>query len=174
MEGRKILQRRDVAMIEVWDEIAAMQRRMDDVVREFLGPRARPSYPALPLFLRRPFLPATDVFARGEDVVVRIELPGIDPEKDVTVSFDEGELVIRGERRRREELKDEDYYRMEADYGTFLRRIPLPEGIDGGKIVAQYVDGILEIRVPKAAKIEAPKEKVIPVHTVARKAEKAA
>lgn len=153
-------------MIEVWDEIATMERRMDDLVREFLGPRARLAYPALPLFLRRPFLPRTDVFARGEDIVVRLEIPGIDPEKDVTVTFEEGELVIRGERRRHEELKDEDYYRMEADYGTFLRRIPVPDGVDERKIVAEYIDGVLEIRMPKAAKVQPPKEKVIPVKTV--------
>lgn len=72
--------------------------------REFLGPRARLSYPALPLFVRRPFLPATDVFTRGDDMVVRMELAGIDPEKDVSVTLDEGDLVIRGERRRSEEI----------------------------------------------------------------------
>jgi HSP20 family protein len=153
-------------MIEVWDEIAAMQRRLDDLFREFLGPRARLSYPALPQFLRRPFLPATDVFTRGDDMVVRMELAGIDPEKDVSVTLDEGDLVIRGERRRSEEVKDEAYYRMESEYGTFERRIPVPEGVDEKKVLAEYIDGVLEITVPKAAKSEQPPTaKTIPIKT---------
>lgn len=154
-------------MIEIWDEIAATQRRIDELVREFLGPRARLSYPVHPLFLRRPFLPVTDVFTRGDDVVVRLEVPGIDPEKDVSVTFEEGQLVIRGERGREEEVKDEEYYRMEAAYGTFERRFPIPEGVDEDKIVAEYSDGILEVTLPKVAKVlEAPKAKEIPVKPV--------
>jgi len=153
-------------VIEVWDEIAAMQRRMDEVVREFLGPRARLSYPGLPLFVRRPFLPVTDVFARDDDVVVRLEIAGIDPEKDLSVTLEEGQLVIRGERKRTEEVEEEEYYRMEAAYGQFERRLPIPEGIDENKIVAEYSDGILEVVVPKAVKaLEAPKAKTIPVRS---------
>jgi HSP20 family protein len=137
-------------MIEIWDEIATTQRRIDELVREYLGPRARPSYPAFPLFVRRPFLPVTDVFVRDDDVVVRLELPG-----------------IRGERRRDEEVKEEDYYRMEAAYGTFERRFPIPEGVGEEKIVAEYSDGILEITLPKVAKVlESPKAKEIPVKPV--------
>lgn len=151
-------------MIEVWDEIAAIQRQTDELIREFLGPRARLSYPALPLFMRRPFLPVTDVFTRGDDVVVRLEVPGIDPEKDVSVTFEDGQLVIRGERHRTEEVKEDEYHRMEAAYGTFVRRFPIAEGVDEKKIVAEYSDGILEVTVPKAAKVaEAPKAEAIPV-----------
>lgn len=151
-------------MIEIWDEIATTQRRIDDLAREFLGPRARSSYPAFPLFVHRPFLPVTDVFVRDEDIVVRLEVPGIDPEKDVSVTFEDGQLVIRGERRREEEVKEEAYYRMEAAYGTFERRFPVPEGVEEEKIVAKYSDGVLEITLPKVAKVlEPPKAKEIPV-----------
>lgn len=154
-------------MIEIWDEIATTQRRIDELVREFLGPRAHLSYPAFPLFVRRPFLPVTDVFVRDDDVVVRLELPGIDPEKDVSVTFEDGQLVIRGERRREEEVKEEAYYRMEAAFGTFERRFPVPEGVDEDKIVAAYSHGILEITLPKVAKVlESPKAKEIPVKPV--------
>ena len=152
-------------MIELWEELGVLQRRLDDLFREFLGPRAHLSYPALPQFLRRPFFPATDVFARGDDLVARMELPGIDPDEDVAVTFDEGELVIRGERRRSEDVKDEAYYRVESGYGTFERRIPVPDGIDQEEIRAGYVDGILEITMPKAAKVEPRPAKVIPVKT---------
>jgi len=153
-------------MIEIWDEIATTQRRIDELVREFLGPRAV-SYPAFPLFVRRPFLPVTDVFVRDEDVVVRLELPGIDLEKDVSVTIEDGHLVIRGERKREEEVKEEAYYRMEAAYGTFERRFPVPERVDEDKIRAEYSHGILEITLPKVAKVvEPPKAKEIPVKPV--------
>ncbi len=151
--------------IELWDEMAALERRMDELFRTFLGPRARLTFPALPMRLRRPFVPAIDVFSRGMDLVVRMELPGIDPVKDVAVTMEEDELVIRGERKRREEVKEEHYYRMEASYGAFERHIPIPEGVDEGKIKAEYVDGVLEVVVPAAAKAMPPKARSIPIRT---------
>ena len=154
-------------MIEIWDEVAAMQRRLDGFVREFLGPRARLSQPEFAPFLRRPFLPATDLFVHGDDMVIRMELAGIDPEKDLRLTLEDDQLVIRGERRRSEEVKDQDYYRVEVDYGTFERRVPVAEGIDEKKVHARYEDGVLEITLPKAVKVEqAPKAKTIPVTSV--------
>lgn len=158
--------------IELWDEMAALERRMDELFRTFLGPRARLTFPALPVRLRRPFVPAIDVFSRGKDLVVRMELPGIDPVKDVAVTVEEDELVIRGERKRKEEVKEEHYYRMEASYGAFERHIPIPEGVDEGKIKAEYADGVLEVVVPEAAKALPPKARSIPIRTT--KAVKAA
>ena len=83
--------------------------------------------PALPLFFHKPFVPITDVFVRDEDFVIRVELPGINPAIDVTVSVEDGHLVIRGVRKQEGELKEEAYYRLETAYGTFERFIPLPE-----------------------------------------------
>jgi HSP20 family protein len=60
----------------------------------------------------------------------------------VTVTVDDGYLVIRGERKRKEELKEEDVYRMEASYGTFERRIHLPRGVEGKPIKAKHTDGV--------------------------------
>ena len=76
--------------LAVWDELGELERRMDDLVLSFLGPRVRLTRPVLPLFFRRPFVPTTDVFARDDDIVVRVELPGIDPATDVTMSVEDG------------------------------------------------------------------------------------
>jgi len=57
----------------------AMQRRMDDLFRTYLGPRARATFPAMPEGFRRPFVPVCDVFGREGDLVVHLEVPGIDP-----------------------------------------------------------------------------------------------
>lgn len=82
--------------------------------------------------------------------VIRAELPGIDPEKDVEITVREGVLNVRAHR---EERKKEDLpegYRSEFRYGSFRRVIPLPEGASESDVKASYKDGILEIRVPVA------------------------
>ncbi len=135
-----------------------LERTLDDLFRTFFGTRP------WTLTTRRPFLPATDVFARDGDLVVRIELPGIDPTKDVKVGVEKGELVITGERRKTEEIREDAYYRMESSHGSFRRVLPVPEGVAEKDITAEYHDGILEVVVPKgAAHIAEPKMTEIPV-----------
>ena len=152
--------------LAVYEEMGELERRMDDLMRSFLGPRARFTHPALPLFLHRPFVPSTDVFVRDEDLMIRVELPGINPATDVTVSVEDGYLVIRGERKQEGELQEEAYYRLETTYGTFERFIPLPEGFEEGEIVAAYEDGVLEVILPAAAKaLEPSKPRTIPIKT---------
>src|SRR4029450_5661339 len=139
---------------------------MDHLLCLFLGQKVRFMRPALPLFLHKPFVPVTDVFVRDEDLVIRGELPGINPGTDLTGSVEGGHLVSRGERKQEEELKEESYYRLETAYGTFERFIPLPEGFEEGEIEAAYEDGVLEVIVPAAAKaLEAPKPRTIPIKT---------
>ncbi|MFP5313513.1 MAG: Hsp20/alpha crystallin family protein [Actinomycetes bacterium] len=84
----------------------------------------------------------------GNTLVVRAELPGIDPEKDVDVSVADGVLSIKAERQEKKEQKDKDSYRSEFRYGSFMRRIPLPNGVQQGDITASYKDGLLEVRAP--------------------------
>ena len=151
--------------LAVYDEIGDLERRMDDLMRSFFGPRIRLTRPVLPLFAVKPFVPVTDVFVRDEDLVVRVELPGIALE-DLKVTIEDGYLVIRGERRHDEEVKEEAYYRLEASYGSFERCIPLPDGFEEPKIEAMYTDGVLEVILPAAAKaLEPEKPKTIPVKT---------
>jgi HSP20 family protein len=146
-------------MVGYWEEMLALERRVDELMRSFLGTRTTPTPKA--------FMPTTDVFDRKGDLVVRVELPGVDAGKDVKVSVEEGSLVIAGERRQHGEIREDAYYRMETSYGAFTRRVPLPEGIDEDTITAEYKDGVLEVVVPKAAaRIEAPEVKEIPVRTM--------
>jgi HSP20 family protein len=93
-----------------------------------------------------------EAFARGDDLVVRAELPGIDPEKDVDITLEQGVLTIRGERRQEEQDRGEQYFRSERRYGAFQRQLVLPEGTNAEDITASYKDGILEVVVPKAAR----------------------
>ena len=80
-------------------------------------------------------------FTKDGKLVVRAELPGIDPEKDIDVSIHDGYLVIKGERH--EEKKDG--CRSEFTYGSFTRTIALPRGFSDESVVAEYKDGILEV-----------------------------
>jgi HSP20 family molecular chaperone IbpA len=76
--------------------------------------------------------------------MIRAELPGVDPEKDVEVTVDAGTLTIRAERR--EESKQDRH--SEFRYGSLTRSVPLPDGADVDKITAKYDKGILEVTVP--------------------------
>jgi HSP20 family molecular chaperone IbpA len=76
--------------------------------------------------------------------VVRADIPGVDPDKDLRVTVNAGRLIVQGERREEEREK----YRHEVRYGSFTRSLPLPSGIDVEDITARYEDGVLEVRFP--------------------------
>ena len=99
----------------------------------------------------------------GDALVVRAELPGIDPEKNVDVSIADGALHIRAEREERAEQKEKDSYRTEFRYGSFSRTLPLPEGVTGDDVTATYKDGVLEVRVPVPAQPSPPPSSKIQV-----------
>jgi HSP20 family protein len=92
------------------------------------------------------WIPTTDIFARGDDLVIRCELAGVRREDiDITLSGDV--LTISGERR--SELNEEEihFYTRERSFGHFRRSMNLPEGIDGSDISADFRDGMLQITV---------------------------
>ena len=144
-----------------WDDLVELDRPFVDLVRPFALPWWRPRFA---FTSELPYMPAADVFSRNGDIVVRIELPGIDPEKDVKVTLEEGMLDVKGERRREKEIKEEGYYRKESSYGAFERRIPLPAEIKESDIKADYKDGVLEVVVAGGAKaLPKPTSKEIPI-----------
>lgn len=81
-------------------------------------------------------------------LVVRAELPGMDPDKDIQVTVTDGILGIHAHREAREEAKEEGRFRSEFHYGSFTRRVPLPEGTSEEAVEATYHDGVLEVRFP--------------------------
>ena len=81
-------------------------------------------------------------------LVIRSEIPGIDPDKDVDVSVTDHTLRISAKREERIEDKKKDGYRSEFRYGEFQRSLPLPAGVDRDSVKAAYKDGILEITIP--------------------------
>lgn len=95
----------------------------------------------------------------GSDLVIRAELPGVDPDHDVEISVEDDVLHIRAHREERSEHKDKGSYRSEFRYGSFARSVVLPSGTPQDAIKASYTDGVLEVRVPVGdeAKSEAKK-----------------
>lgn len=87
-------------------------------------------------------------FVDDGTLVVRAEMPGVDPDKDVDISVHDGMLHIRAERCEEQEKKDKSFYRSEFRYGAFARSVPLPSGATVDDVKATYKDGVLEIRVP--------------------------
>jgi HSP20 family protein len=90
-------------------------------------------------------------FIDDDTLVVRAELPDIDPDKDVELSVTEGVLHIRAQREEKTEKREKDLYRSEFRYGSFVRNVTLPESVKDEDITASYKDGILEVRVPVPA-----------------------
>jgi len=89
-------------------------------------------------------------FQEGDNLVIRAELPGIDPDKDVELSVADDTLHIRAHREEKSEHKEKESYRSEFRYGSFDRTIPLPRGSTLDAVKASYSDGVLEVRVPMA------------------------
>jgi len=96
-------------------------------------------------------------FREGEDMVVRAELPGVDPDKDIDVEVLDGALVISAEKSESHEKSDRHFHRSEFRYGSLTRSIPIPSGVDKSHINAMYKDGVLEVRIamPKGSSPDA-------------------
>ena len=124
-----------------------------------------------PAVFRRPFVVVPegmgtmkmDQYTEGGTLVVRIEMAGLDPEKDVEISLDGDVLHVTAERREEDETKERTYTRRELRYGSFHRDLLVPAGTSEADVKASYKDGILEIRVPTAVQIPPAPAVRIPV-----------
>ena len=125
------------------------KERQPDVFDRFFG--------RWPEFLHRPLMVwpedmadmlRVEEYRENGTLVVRAEMAGIDPDKDVEITVSDGMLHIHAERHQEDKTEDKHYRHRELRYGSFTRDLPLPEGVSEGDVKASYKDGILEIRVP--------------------------
>ena len=103
--------------------------------------------------------PIIDVFEEKDDIVVKAELPGMEKDK-IEVNLTDHTLTIKGEKKKEDEVKEEDYYRGERSYGSFLRTLDLPKDVRADKVKASFKNGILEIRMPKTEEARTKEVKV--------------
>ena len=122
-------------------------RPADRWVRDFFGPAAATDW-IKPV--TGGFSPAAEVLKDGEDAVVRLELPGVDVDKDVNVEIEHGRLVIHGERRDEHAEEKDGRTLREVRYGSFRRSFQLPAHITGESVSASYDAGVLTVRVAGA------------------------
>lgn len=92
--------------------------------------------------------PAVDILDKENEIVLRADLPGIDP-KDVDIQGQNGTLTLRGEQKFESDVKEDNFRRIERVYGTFVRSFSLPQSVDSEKVGAEYTNGVLEVTLPK-------------------------
>ena len=93
--------------------------------------------------------PVVDIYDKGIDVVLHAEIPGLRKE-DIDVHVENNVLTIRGKKKRNEKVNEDGYFRSERAYGSFSRSFSLPNNVDEAKIHAEYKEGVLTLRLPKA------------------------
>jgi len=96
----------------------------------------------------RRWVPAMDLVETEDHLVLRADLPGM-TEEDVRIEVEDRTLTVAGERKAEHEANGEGYYRLERATGTFSRTLTLPDGVDAEGIGARFVNGVLEVRIPK-------------------------
>lgn len=112
----------------------------------------------------RMLVPTMDVLYRDDDMIVRLELPGM-KESEIEIGVSNDALSISGEHEEEHVLEHEDYILKESSAGRFERQVALPKGIDPKTIRAEFADGVLQVVVPKAKALEEPKTHRIPIGT---------
>jgi HSP20 family protein len=105
------------------------------------------------------WLPTIDVAETKNDIVVKAEVPGMDP-KEIDISLSDGTLTIRGEKKQEKEEKEENYRYIERSYGSFSRSIQLPKDVQRDKISATYKNGILKVTLPKSEEVKKKEVKI--------------
>lgn len=92
--------------------------------------------------------PAVDIYDSKDNLLVKADLPGLSKE-EIDVSVDHDTLIIKGEKKKESEVKEENYFKTERFYGSFYRTIRLPSDVNSEKVEAKYQDGVLTLVLPK-------------------------
>jgi HSP20 family protein len=139
---------------EPFREFSTLQDRINRVFRESYRSAGQDE----PLTTSS-FAPAVDVYEDEHNVTLKIEVPGID-EKDIDVRLENNTLTVHGERKIEKEEKEENYRRVERQYGSFTRTFTVPNTVDSEKVSATYDKGVLKITLPKKAEAKPKQIKV--------------
>jgi HSP20 family protein len=104
--------------------------------------------------------PSVDIYENEIEVVLTAEVPGIE-EKDIEIKIEDNTLSLKGERKFKTEMKEENYHRIERAYGSFYRAFTLPNSIDPENIRAEHENGVLKITMPKRQELKPRKVKIL-------------
>ncbi len=140
-----------------WDplrDLASMQNRINRFVRESYSPEGPEE-----ALTTTSFAPPVDIYEDEHTISVKMEVPGID-EKDIDVRIENTTLTVHGERKIEKEEKEENFRRVERQYGSFTRSFTLPSSVDTGQVSATYDRGVLKINLAKKAEAKPKQIKV--------------
>jgi len=146
-----------MTLLTRWDplrDLATMQNRINRFVRESYSPDA----PEEALTTTN-FAPPVDIYEDEHNITLKLEVPGID-EKDIDVRIESNTLTVHGERKIEKEEKEENFRRVERQYGSFTRSFTLPSSVDTGQVSANYDKGLLKISLAKKAEAKPKQIKV--------------
>src|SRR5579863_1887800 len=139
-----------ITRLEPFREFSTLQDRLNRLFQQSVGESREES------LTTSSFAPAVDVYEDDQQVTLKIEVPGID-EKDIDVRLENNTLTVHGERKLEKEEKEENYRRVERQYGSFTRSFTLPTTVDAEGVSAQYDKGVLKITLAKKAEAK-PKQ----------------
>ena len=140
-----------------WDplrDLATMQNRINRFVRESYSPEVPEE-----VLTTTSFAPPVDIYEDEHTITVKMEVPGID-EKDIDVRIENTTLTVHGERKIEKEEKEENFRRVERQYGSFTRSFTLPSSVDTGQVSAHYDKGVLKLSLAKKAEAKPKQIKV--------------
>jgi HSP20 family protein len=138
-------------LVRTWDPFSALARLDHDLDRVFRSSVGRRS---------GGLVPPVEVSKDGADVVLTVELPGVDVAKDVEIEVDGRRLIVRGERRDDREDENGSVLVRELRYGSFQRSFRLPEGVTADDVEASYDKGLLTVRLQGAHAVEDAPRKI--------------
>ena len=146
-----------MTLLTRWDplrDLATMQNRINRFVRESYSPEGPEE-----ALTTTCFAPPVDIYEDEHTIAVKMEVPGID-EKDIDVRIENNTLTVHGERKIEKEEKEENFRRVERQYGSFTRSFTLPSSVDTGQVNANYDKGVLKISLAKKAEAKPKQIKV--------------
>jgi HSP20 family protein len=146
-----------MTLLTRWDpfrEFVTIQDRMNRLFRDSYGTEGREE-----ALTSTTFAPPVDVYEDEHNVTLKIEVPGIE-EKDIDVRIENNTLTVHGERKFEKEEKEENFRRVERQYGSFTRTFTLPNTVDHEKVQADYDKGVLKIALAKKAEAKPKQIKV--------------
>ena len=146
-----------MTLLTRWDplrDMATLQNRINRFVRESYSPEGPEE-----ALTTTPFAPPVDIYEDEHHVTLKMEVPGID-EKDIDVRIENNTLTVHGERKFEKEEKEENFRRVERQYGSFTRSFTLPSSVDTGQVSADYEKGVLKIKLAKKAEAKPKQIKV--------------
>ncbi|SPE26194.1 Heat shock protein Hsp20 [Acidobacteriia bacterium SbA2] len=129
-----------------WEPFRDLVTAQRDFDRLFRG--AFSSQPGETELSTRSWAPPVDIYETEDAIVLKAELPGVDP-KDVEVRVEDNTLYLKGERKFEKEVKEQNYHRVERSYGSFARSFSLPNSISTDQVKAEFKDGLLTLTMPK-------------------------